>query len=208
YQDSNLVQEMILRAVSRERMDKHNVFMVGDVKQSIYKFRLARPELFMEKYNTYSLTDSAFQRIDLDKNFRSRIEVLDGTNYIFNQIMTNTLGGIEYNNECALYLGANHPEPEKENDYEAELIVIDLDSTKIEDENNMKISLLDTKDYTARELEAKAVAARIKELINHEHGLKVIDKGTKKYRVACYSDIVILLRTMSGWAETFTSVLM
>lgn len=208
YQDSNLVQEMILRAVSKESINRHDVFMVGDVKQSIYKFRLARPELFMEKYNTYSLEDSDCQRIDLDKNFRSRIEVLDGTNFIFHQIMGQALGGIQYNSECALYLGASHLEPIKENDYETEIMVIDLDSAKQEDENHKKSSILEEKEFTAKELEAKVIAARIKELVNSDNGLKVVDKKTKEYRRARYSDIVILLRTMSGWAEVFTSVLM
>lgn len=82
YQDSNEVQETILRAISREERGEYNLFMVGDVKQSIYRFRLARPELFMEKYDTYSLTDAKMQRIDLHKNFRSRNEVLDFSNDI------------------------------------------------------------------------------------------------------------------------------
>ncbi|MGN1184299.1 MAG: UvrD-helicase domain-containing protein, partial [Oliverpabstia sp.] len=87
YQDSNLVQETLLQSVSRMRHGHNNVFMVGDVKQSIYRFRLARPELFMEKYDTYTLEDSPCQRIDLHRNFRSRKEVLAGVNYIFEQIM-------------------------------------------------------------------------------------------------------------------------
>lgn len=208
YQDSNLVQEMLLRAVSRESQKKNNVFMVGDVKQSIYKFRLARPELFMEKYNTYTLSDSSLQRIDLDKNFRSRKEVLDATNFIFNQIMLESIGGIDYNKECALYLGGDYPNPKRERDYEAEVLVIDLDSAQVEDEKKKKSSLLEDKDYTAKELEAKAIATRIKELVNEEKGCKIIDKKTKEYRSVRYSDIVILLRTMAGWADTFTSILM
>lgn len=207
YQDSNMVQEMLLRSVSKESAGRHNAFMVGDVKQSIYKFRLARPELFMEKYNTYSLEDSKLQRIDLDKNFRSRIEVLDGTNFIFSQIMAETLGGIHYNRECALYLGSEFLAPEQERDYETEVLLIDLDSAQVEDGDTKK-SLADEKEYNARELEAKAIAARIKELVNENTGLKIIDKKTKEYRIAKYSDIVILLRTIAGWAETFTSVLM
>ena len=71
YQDSNLVQEILMQNVSGWVNDRKNIFMVGDVKQSIYRFRLARPELFMEKYKSYSLTDSLEQRIDLHKNFRS-----------------------------------------------------------------------------------------------------------------------------------------
>ena len=110
YQDSNLVQETILTSVSRMSRDICNVFMVGDVKQSIYSFRLSRPELFMEKYDTYSLADSVKQRIDLHKNFRSRGEVLDSVNYIFRQIMGRDLGGIEYDDSAALYVGADFPE--------------------------------------------------------------------------------------------------
>lgn len=205
YQDSNLVQEMLLKSVSRESIQKNNVFMVGDVKQSIYKFRLARPELFMEKYNTYSLADSKLQRIDLDKNFRSRQEVLDGTNFIFHQIMRESIGGIDYNKECALYLGGDYPQASNERDYEVEAMVIDLDSAQ---EDNSKNMLLEDKDYTAKELEAKAIAKRIKELVSGKTGERIIDKKTKQYREIRYHDIVILLRTMSGWAETFTSILM
>lgn len=208
YQDSNLVQEMLLRSVSRECQQKYNIFMVGDVKQSIYKFRLARPELFMEKYNSYSLEDSLLQRIDLDKNFRSREEVLSGTNFIFHQIMMDTIGGIDYNKECALYLGGSYKEPIKKRDYEAEVMIIDLDSSQSLDEENKKSLLLENKDYSARELEAKAIAVRIKELINEDSGLKIMDKKTKEYRSVQYRDIVILLRTMAGWAETFTAILM
>lgn len=87
YQDSNLVQEILMQNVSGWVNERKNIFMVGDVKQSIYRFRLARPELFMEKYKKYSLADSREQRIDLHKNFRSRPEVLSGVNFIFRQIM-------------------------------------------------------------------------------------------------------------------------
>ena len=92
YQDSNFVQETILTSVSGQAEGKNNIFMVGDVKQSIYSFRLSRPELFMQKYNTYSLEDSDRQRIDLHKNFRSRGEVLDSVNYIFRRIMKKRNG--------------------------------------------------------------------------------------------------------------------
>lgn len=87
YQDSNLVQEILMQTVSGWVNERKNIFMVGDVKQSIYRFRLARPELFMEKYKSYSLEDSPEQRIDLHKNFRSRPEVLESVNFIFRQIM-------------------------------------------------------------------------------------------------------------------------
>lgn len=104
YQDSNLVQEMITNLVSGWADGRKNIFMVGDVKQSIYRFRLARPELFMEKYHSYSLEDAKEQRVDLYKNFRSRREVLSSVNYIFRQIMGKDLGGITYDDrKCTLY---------------------------------------------------------------------------------------------------------
>src|SRR5699024_11027699 len=109
YQDSNLVQETILTSVSKVSRGSYDIFMVGDVKQSIYRFRLSRPELFMEKYNTYSLTDSERQRIDLHKNFRSRREVLDSVNYVFRRLMRREFGGIEYDDNAALYPGADFP---------------------------------------------------------------------------------------------------
>ena len=112
YQDSNLVQEMITNLVSGWADGRKNIFMVGDVKQSIYRFRLARPELFMEKYHSYSLEDAKEQRVDLYKNFRSRREVLSSVNYIFRQIMGEDLGGITYDDENALYTGASFPERE------------------------------------------------------------------------------------------------
>ena len=111
YQDSNLVQEYLLSAISGEAEGNFNRFMVGDVKQSIYKFRLARPELFMEKYNTYQGTDGGNTlRIDLHKNFRSREQVLTSTNAVFEQVMRKELGGIVYDEKAALYPGAVYPE--------------------------------------------------------------------------------------------------
>ena len=106
YQDSNLVQEKLLTAVSRMEEGQNNIFMVGDVKQSIYRFRLARPDLFMEKYHSYLQKAGDKVRIDLHKNFRSREEVLAGINFIFYQIMGESLGGVEYDEDAALYAGA------------------------------------------------------------------------------------------------------
>ena len=110
YQDSNLIQETILTSISGVSKGKYNIFMVGDVKQSIYSFRLSRPELFMEKFDTYDLEKGPKQRIDLHKNFRSRKEVLDSVNYIFRQIMIRNLGEIDYDDKAALYVGAEYPE--------------------------------------------------------------------------------------------------
>ena len=191
YQDSNLVQETILTSVSRVSRGEYNIFMVGDVKQSIYSFRLSRPELFMEKYNTYSLKDSVTQRIDLHKNFRSREEVLDSVNDIFRQIMKKELGGIEYDDSAALYPGAEFPPlPSGKEDFcKSELLLLDKEDTGGEDE---------------RQAEARMIARRIRELIRD--GV-VLDKETREYRRVQYRDIVILTRSIRGWAEVFSSVL-
>lgn len=195
YQDSNLVQETLLQSVSRLRQGKHNIFMVGDVKQSIYRFRLARPELFMEKYETYSQEDSECQRIDLHKNFRSRAEVLAGVNYIFEQIMGKELGDVEYDEAAALYPGAVFPE--SENAFKStEVLLAEKDTEELSD---------DTSDQTAQELEARMIGKRIQEIAGSS---LVVDKATGEYRPAEYRDCVILLRTVSGWAETFVQVLM
>ena len=106
YQDSNFVQETILTSVSGQAEGKNNIFMVGDVKQSIYSSVFQDLNCLCKKYNTYSLEDSDRQRIDLHKNFRSRGEVLDSVNYIFRRIMKKEMGGIEYDDSAALYLGA------------------------------------------------------------------------------------------------------
>ena len=224
YQDSNLVQETILTSISKERMGRNNLFMVGDVKQSIYKFRLARPELFMEKFHTYSLEESTKQRIDLHANFRSRAVVLACTNYIFEQIMTKQLGNIEYDDDAALNPGAVfEPCDEKISTTTEVLLVTDEEFDKKEEllanadkdqgsvsESGIEKTELDKEleEYTARELEARAIGLRIKELIQPETGLKVWNKEKKCYETARYSDIVILLRTMSGWAQTFADTLM
>lgn len=188
YQDSNLVQELILKSVSGRRRGEHNLFMVGDVKQSIYRFRLARPELFMEKYRTYkNEADSTSCRIDLHKNFRSREQVLGSVNYLFRQIMTEGLGGIEYDSDAALYPGAVFEKrPQGEAFLETEFL------------------LLDAQTQTKQETEARLIGRRIREIVGKE---EVLDKETGAYRPAKYGDIVILLRTVSGWAETFGEIL-
>lgn len=113
--------------------DRKNIFMVGDVKQSIYRFRLARPELFMEKYKSYSLTDSLEQRIDLHKNFRSRQEVLESVNFIFRQIMGADLGGIDYDEAAALYPGASFPEGQDSEFVKTEVLLVEKDGEILED---------------------------------------------------------------------------
>jgi len=114
YQDSNLVQEFLLQSISGEDDGRFNRFMVGDVKQSIYKFRLARPELFLEKFATYQKEDGNCVRVDLKQNFRSRHEVTDCVNDLFLQLMHRELGGVEYDADAALYPAAQFPEADGE----------------------------------------------------------------------------------------------
>lgn len=211
YQDSNLVQETILNSISKERYGNPNLFMVGDVKQSIYRFRLARPEIFMEKYDTYSLDDGKYQRIDLHKNFRSRAVVLNSINFIFEQIMIKHLGGISYDEKVALYPGADFGEETEGISEDTEVLLVSVEPSEGLNEEKVKEAVdneeLIESEYTAREIEAKAIAKRIKELVDPVMGLKVFDKKEKIYRRACYGDIVILLRTMSGWSEVFADTL-
>lgn len=201
YQDSNLVQETLIGSISRERFGHPNVFMVGDVKQSIYKFRLARPELFLEKYHTYSTEDSLYQKIELHQNFRSRDLVLTGINEVFYRIMTGRLGGIEYTEETALHPGAQFEEREHLEELQTELLLLNTSGSELSSLDE------DISDYTSRELEAAMIAAKIREMTDEEHGITVWDKDAGQYRRACYRDIVILLRSVSGWAESFSEVL-
>ena len=205
YQDSNLIQEAILTSVSTCRSGRYNIFMVGDVKQSIYRFRLSKPELFLEKFYTYNIEESQTQRIDLHKNFRSRKEVLESVNAIFGRIMTEKLGGIVYDDQAALYPGAEYPENENLNT-EIYLIDSDLDRVKeryqLEENENNAEEL--SKIASEKELEARAIAMRIRELLRTQ---KVTDKATGELRNAKYSDIVILTRSVKGFADVFTEVL-
>lgn len=191
YQDSNEVQETLLRSISREERGENNIFMVGDVKQSIYRFRLARPELFMKKYDSYSLEESTTQRIDLHKNFRSREEVLTCTNDIFYKIMVRSLGNVEYDAEAALYPGASYPVSA---DFTPEILLADSNDELLED----------TELSDKKTLEAKIVAEEIRHLMKTQ---PVTNKATGELRAARYSDIVILLRSLSGWADSLVEVL-
>lgn len=197
YQDSNYVQETILRTISTEERGVNNIFMVGDVKQSIYRFRLARPELFMEKYDTYQVEESVTQRIDLHKNFRSRTEVLSCTNDIFYKIMARDLGNVAYDSDAALYPGAVYPNAENKAMFAPELLVLDSNDELLEEDT-------DAAGGDKKLLEARLVAERIKVMMKEQ---QVTDKVTGELRAARYSDIVILLRSLSGWADAFAAVL-
>ena len=202
YQDSNAVQEAIIDLVSRKYSNDPNVFIVGDVKQSIYRFRQAKPELFLEKYNTYSKKQGKNIKIQLYKNFRSRDEVIKGVNYIFKEIMSRVVGELEYTDEEALNLGASYSKTEDDNYVvggKIELNILDK-STEVEEE-----VLIEEEDLGTINLEARIVANRIKELLSNKDGkvFKVLDKGTGEYRPVTYKDIVILLRATKNWSEVF-----
>lgn len=209
YQDSNYVQETILRTISTEERGVHNIFMVGDVKQSIYRFRLARPELFMEKYDTYSLEESMTQRVDLHRNFRSREEVLSYANDICERIMARDLGNVAYDEAAALYPGAVYPKPAGVAQmFAPELLLADSDDALLEEQETREQA--DAQSAPAADgedkkiLEARMVARRMKRLMEEQ---LVTDKETGELRRVRYSDIVILLRSLSGWADAFAGVL-
>ena len=214
YQDSNDVQETIINLVSRRLGDNPNVFMVGDMKQSIYRFRQAKPKLFKDKYDSYSEEDESKDRkILLYKNFRSRQEVIDGANYIFKMVMSEVVGELEYTDKEALNLGASFEIPKDEKQVvggEIELHIIDK-SGLVKEENNdfneddSEQAKEDEEDIDGITLEAKVVAKRIKELFEERDGKKfqVFDKDTKEYRDVKFKDIVILLRATKNWAEIF-----
>lgn len=230
YQDSNNVQETIISMVSRKDLDNPNVFMVGDVKQNIYRFRQAKPELFLEKYNSYSEEDNKKNRkIMLYKNFRSREEVIKGVNFIFKSLMSKTVGELDYTDKEALNLGASYDEINKDNVYFQDNEFIDLD--KIEVSGALELHILDKssdfedgkneindeddkendneEDLSAVAIEARIIAKRIKELINPSDGkcFMVFDKNLNRYRKITYKDIVILLRSTKNWADTIVEEL-
>lgn len=194
YQDSNYVQEAILRAISRETRGEYNLFMVGDVKQSIYRFRLARPELFMEKFDSYTPEESKHQRIDLYKNFRSREEVLEVTNDLFHRIMRRSLGNVEYDEAAALYPGASYPQVQTEM-FAPKILLADRG-------DEMFAELAQGDKVT---LEARVVASAIGQMMREQ---LVTDEKTGELRSLRYGDIVILLRSLSGYGDEFAHVLM
>lgn len=192
YQDSNYVQEMILTSISRGPEQSPYLFMVGDVKQSIYQFRLARPDLFMEKYHAYDTEEGGNRRIDLRQNFRSRASVLESANYIFERIMRQDFGGIAYDDAAKLVPGAVFDPCEERTADQTEIILLNMDAQ----EDN---------DFGKRELEAMAIGQKIRDMVQGDHPMYVSDKGG--YRPIEYRDIVILLRSMKGWTEEFQETL-
>ncbi len=193
YQDSNAVQELILALVSSDK----NRFMVGDVKQSIYSFRLADPDIFAEKYNTYLLEkNSDNERIDMFKNFRSREEILNGINFFFMQLMQEELGGISYDKNAMLYLGADFPEYIGDANVggDVEVDCIFTDNADEEDDD-------DGESLSGIEMEMGFVADRINGLMYGKDRLEVFDRKLNDYRPLIYSDIAIVMRNMTHGAD-------
>lgn len=177
YQDTNRVQEAIISSIKRGEEFNGNLFMVGDVKQSIYKFRQAEPELFIEKYKRFKQFENESGKvIDLSKNFRSRREVLNNTNYIFSHMMDEVVGEIEYNDEAKLYYGADYDEQ----DTPLEMDILVQDSFEEED-NNL--------------IEAKCIVDKVQYILDNK---RIYDRKTKSYRPATFKDIVILERSYSN----------
>ncbi|MBR1737084.1 MAG: UvrD-helicase domain-containing protein, partial [Firmicutes bacterium] len=218
YQDINKIQDSIIEAVSGKYIGENNRFMVGDIKQSIYRFRLAEPKIFLEKYHSYSdNAESLERRIDFTKNFRSRDSVIDSVNYLFKMLMSDQLGGVDYSDKKSqLYVGAEYPDYSEYPDISeyserdrkileaSEFYIIDKDSDEDisgdDDEDTARIE-----DMKNSEIEASLAAKRIRELIESE--FKIYDKENKKWRTVNYGDIVILLLYPKEKAVIYSKIL-
>ena len=218
YQDSNYLQEDILCSVSGMHRGVYNMFMVGDVKQSIYRFRMARPDLFIGKYNRFGDVGDEI-KIELSNNFRSRDVVLNAVNYFFYQFMGADLGGITYDKSVALVPSKDFPVPSDKMvgriSSHTEIMVADY-SSREEDETESALSKNDSDKKTETgaaageeygnlsklALEANMIATRIDELTDEGTGMYVYDEDSDTYRLAEYRDIVILARSIKGFGET------
>lgn len=219
YQDTNKVQEEIIRLVASD--ERPNLFMVGDVKQSIYRFRLAEPELFMDKYHRYqSGGEAGCRRIDLSRNFRSRAGVLHAANFLFCQLMTRRTAELDYGPAEQLNPGPEYPATDLPCLLgPAEFIIIDSDGADDEDSQandggpgpeeeggpEAAASLLAEEELGSFEQEAVLIAGRIQQLLTS--GCHVFDKHSGGYRPLCYRDIVILLRSVQGKAQILQDIL-
>jgi len=191
YQDSNDVQETILTSISRERIGQPNMFMVGDVKQSIYQFRLAKPDIFEGKMSCYTdyveaegkEGEISGKKILLKRNFRSSNTILRTVNFVFERIMNKEIGNVNYDDNHTFEITA------KDNNQENTDGLYDADEPV---EVIYVSSREEISDYSKRQMEGLAIAERIRRLT---------DNGVK------YSDIAILLRSMSGWAEELAETL-
>lgn len=213
YQDINEIQETLLYLVSKP----NNRFMVGDVKQSIYRFRLAEPALFLQKYERYSLSENLHgTRVDLTKNFRSRQGVINGVNFVFRQIMTKSVGEMDYDTAAELKYGADFPSLESNGENEViELHLINRKSSGEEESVRPEEVLIETEEQEeldTDQAEARLVGKKILQLVkgtNTENGdgYRVWDKNLGEDRPVSYRDIVILLRATTGRANVFVEEL-
>lgn len=193
YQDTNMVQETILQAITKD--DPGNLFMVGDVKQSIYRFRHAEPSLFLTKYKMFYDQHHSGERIDLAKNFRSRKELLAGANFIFRQLFDENVGEMNYDAESELIYGNLNYDEAKKNDPEVELVIVDRNDNEVDDDAGET-----TADLRKAELEARIYAEKINSWIGRGamEPAVIFDKDTLERRPCRYRDIVILLRSMTS----------
>lgn len=208
YQDTNPVQEEILSLISSE----NNLFMVGDIKQSIYRFRLADPGIFIQKYQNYKRIDeenAKFQRssgikAELSKNFRSRAEVIHGINFLFERIMKREIAEIDYTQDHRLYLGSNYPE-RKQVSFNPELILIEREDA-LNIENSDDLSNVDAQLYEALEKEALVVADKIKQLVESQNSFEIWDAKNSRFRKCAFKDIAVLMRSIKGRANVVVDI--
>ncbi|MFD2672413.1 helicase-exonuclease AddAB subunit AddA [Marinicrinis sediminis] len=227
YQDTNRVQETILQLIAKPAPG--NRFMVGDVKQSIYRFRLAEPSLFLAKYRSYrsaaqepsdlpsgSVTEG--EKIDLSRNFRSRHEVLDAVNYVFRQLMNEGIAEIAYDKQAELVPGADYPLDE-EGTFDTEWLLLERDGAAEEADDSIEpdedgneaasnsLGLAqeaqkpEAGEMETAQMEAKLMAMQIRRLVGTDgEPFMVYDRKLKGKRPATYRDIVILMRATQSWA--------
>ncbi|WP_405082411.1 helicase-exonuclease AddAB subunit AddA [Paenibacillus chitinolyticus] len=221
YQDTNRVQEAIVELIAEPLPG--NRFMVGDVKQSIYRFRLAEPGLFLEKYKSFTGDGSGpGRRIDLARNFRSRAEVVDAVNFIFRQIMNEGVGDIAYDERAELVNGASYPEAEGQN-LSVEMMLIDRAAAaqasdgeesdaeeaaveiSAEEQEGEPGGILEGQELETAQMEARAIARKIQAMLSPQDGRPylVYDKRSGSMRPATYRDMVILLRATQQWSPIF-----
>jgi len=221
YQDTNRVQEAIVELIAEPLPG--NRFMVGDVKQSIYRFRLAEPGLFLEKYKSFTGDGSGpGRRIDLARNFRSRAEVVDAVNFIFRQIMNEGVGDIAYDERAELVNGASYPAADGQN-LSVEMMLIDraaagqasdgeetdaeesAGEVSAEEQEGELGGILEGQELETAQMEARAIARKIQAMLDPQDGRPylVYDKRSGSMRPATYRDMVILLRATQQWSPIF-----
>ncbi len=194
YQDSNRTQEWLIHAISGEDDGIFDRFIVGDVKQSIYRFRNADPTLFMEKYEEYTPDGGDRTRIDLSMNYRSRRQVLDTVNSVFEKVMDKEIGGVDYDEDNKLYYGgvfgeAQDEDPKAEEVYKSELMLLKYDKGS---------------ELSKPQQEAMLIASRIKRLIKEQ---PIFVKETGEYRKCEFKDIVILMRSIPAEIDDMRHIL-